>query len=56
MEDLIHIQKTFEKVILLTRRVIENLKIVFFKTAIYRIAISQTIPLWIVSLSIVIFQ
>jgi uncharacterized protein YjbI with pentapeptide repeats len=32
MEDLIHIQKTFEKVILLTRRsVIENLKIVFFK-------------------------
>jgi uncharacterized protein YjbI with pentapeptide repeats len=29
MEDLIHIQKTFEKVILLTRRsVIENLKIV----------------------------
>jgi hypothetical protein len=55
MEDLIHIQKTFEKVILLTRRSVENLKIVFFKTAIYRIAISQTI-LWIVSLSIVIFQ
>jgi hypothetical protein len=54
MEDLIHIQKTFEK--LFYWQEVSNLKIVFFKTAIYRIAISQTIPLWIVSLSIVIFQ
>jgi uncharacterized protein YjbI with pentapeptide repeats len=31
MEDLIHIQKTFEKILLTRRSVIENLKIVFLK-------------------------
>jgi hypothetical protein len=54
MEDLIHIQKTFEKYFYYKK--VSNREDCIFKNAIYRIAISQTIPLWIVSLSIVIFQ
>jgi hypothetical protein len=56
MEDLIHIQKTFEKVFIDKKVSNREFEDCIFKTAIYRIAISQTIPLWIVSLSIVIFQ
>jgi hypothetical protein len=56
MEDLIHIQKTFEKIVLSMKVSNQNLKIVSLKTVTYLIVISQTIPLWIVSLSIVIFQ
>ena len=51
MENLIHVQKTFEKVVYNDKKINnENLRIAFLKTVISQIVISPTILFWIVNL------